>query len=84
MELEPVDEERCQADGPNPEWSPFRLGPVPKRVRCSNMPVWVATEKEPGKDGLRGSMSLCQPCKEVCDEQLAGQIEYKAIVRQAA
>ena len=56
MELIKPDLERCQT-----EWlggSFMTLGPRPT-VRCEKRPVVIATEKIQGKDGLRGSMSLC-------------------------
>lgn len=64
--LTPPDRERCQADVPGN--GPFTLGGKignPKngyRVRCENKPTVVVTERNPGADGLRGSMSLCEDC----------------------
>lgn len=57
--LEPVDLERCQCEE-TPAHSFMSFGPRPKPDRCNQKPVWVATENKPGKDGLMGSMSLCE------------------------
>lgn len=40
------------------------LGPRPWE-RCKAKPIVVVTEVAPGKDGQRGSMSLCASCLEV-------------------
>ena len=38
----------------------------PYYKQCENKPTWIATEKKPNKmDGLIGSMSLCDKCKDV-------------------
>jgi hypothetical protein len=75
--LEPPDRVRCQALRPNKTWSPFALGPahvradgekvggsrqVDRQWRCNVPPVVIVTEAKPGKDGQRGSMSLCADC----------------------
>lgn len=54
--LTPPDPKRCQAESR----SFMTLGPG--RVRCSNTPTVIITEKKPGPDGQRGSMSLCAEC----------------------
>ena len=54
----PVDKDRCQA---YIEESFMALGAV-QLFRCDKAPVYIATESKPGKDGLRGSMSLCRYC----------------------
>lgn len=74
VELEPIDQERCQADVPGP--GPFALGGNlgdPNngyRVRCPNKPSIIAVEKRPGPDGAIGSMSLCERCQTKMLEQL--------------
>jgi len=71
--LEPVDLERCQADVPGN--GPFTMGGKignPRdgyRVRCEHPPIVIATEKEPGEDGRKGSMSLCGGCREALIKQ---------------
>lgn len=61
VELEPVDKTRCQAETITyPNF--MQLGGQRKVERCAKKPVIVATEKEPGRDGLRGAMSLCANC----------------------
>ena len=71
--LTPPDLDRCQADKPGA--GPFALGGEtgdPRNgylMRCRNQPIWIATEKEPGDDGQKGSMSLCDACRKVCETQ---------------
>jgi hypothetical protein len=69
--LTPPDRKQCQAEKPNPDFGPFRMGgSTKKRVRCGNTPTTIATETEPGKDGHRGSMSMCDDCVAVAKLQL--------------
>lgn len=63
--LVPPDYDRCQAESLPGSFMTF--GPR-SWERCTNKPVWIATEKKPREDGLRGSMSLCQPCRVIFDE----------------
>jgi hypothetical protein len=60
--LEPPDRERCQAEKSTTNFMTFG-GEIGKMVRCTNKPTVIATEATPGKDGLRGSMSLCEDCR---------------------
>jgi len=66
--LEPPDLARCQG-----EWTtyqPFVMGGnVHQRTRCPKPPTVIVTEREPGPDGLVGSMSLCDSCLAVFLEQ---------------
>jgi hypothetical protein len=66
--LDPPDLKRCQAERPTGH-SFMTLGPRQKHVRCHEVPVAIATEKEPAADGQRGSMSLCGHCFEVFQKQ---------------
>ena len=59
--LIPADLERCQAITPNGNTF-MTLGGRPGLERCTNKPYVVAKENRPGKDGKRGSMSLCSDC----------------------
>lgn len=52
---------RCQAEISNGV-NFMTLGGRREMVRCANKPIVIATEKEPGPDGYRGSMSLCTSC----------------------
>jgi hypothetical protein len=61
MALIPPDRERCQCEI-RAAHNFMTLGPPPRYERCKNKPVCVITEKEPGPDGERGSMSLCGDC----------------------
>lgn len=69
-ELIPPDRKTCQAEKPNPEWSPFRLGPCPKRIKCEREPVVIIEETKLADDGAIGSMSLCIDCYLVALRQL--------------
>ena len=42
----------------------------PGLMRCSAKPTVIATEKKPGADGVRGSMSLCTECQGVLVERM--------------
>lgn len=72
--LTPADPERCQARVPT--GGPFVIGgpsgdPLDGyRVRCTNTPVVIVTETQPGKDGRRGSMSLCGRCRGVFEKDM--------------
>jgi len=59
--LTPPDLERCQAKKPNGV-NFLTLGGRPEMIRCTDKPTVIAKEIKPGKDGLRGSMSLCTHC----------------------
>ena len=39
-------------------------------VRCTDKPLFIVTEKEPGDGGLKGSMSLCAHCLAVFSRQM--------------
>ena len=65
----PIDKERCQAEKPNGA-NAFTLGGVPKMIRCKNKPTVIATETKAGSDGLKGSMTMCDDCLKVAEEQL--------------
>lgn len=68
------DLDRCQAEKPGN--GPFILGGEigdPRngyRVRCRSKPTVIARERQPGEDGRRGSMSLCNDCKRAFIDQL--------------
>lgn len=55
----PPDRTRCQAEQRVGGFMSF--GP-PSWVRCNRVPIVIATERKPGPDGRRGSMSLCAAC----------------------
>ncbi len=69
MKLIPPDLEQCQAEKPNGV-TPFGFGGRPELIRCTNKPLFLVTEKEPGDDGLKGSMSLCAHCLAVFSKQM--------------
>lgn len=79
--LTPPDLDCCQAEKPNGH-SAFTLGGVPRRVRCTNKPRFIATETTPGDDGLTGRMSLCAPCRKVFEKQMPeGYATFEEIER---
>lgn len=55
--LIPPDTKRCQTI----HGGAFRLGPP---TRCYAKPLYIATERRPGADGRKGSMSLCESCRD--------------------
>jgi len=66
--LEKPDLNQCQAE--KLSYLPFIMGGnVNQRERCSNVPAWVAKEKDPGSDGRQGSMALCDACKKILVKQ---------------
>ncbi len=66
--LEPPDRDRCQAEIHS--YNAFVMGGPTRQVkRCDNKPTVIAKETEPGPDGLKGSMSLCDDCKPKLVEQ---------------
>lgn len=82
--LIPPDLKQCQAEKPGN--GPFVMGGEtgdPRKgylIRCRNKPTVVATEKAPGSDGQKGSMSLCGECQEVFIKQLGiGYAEFTGI-----
>jgi len=76
MKLIPPDPEQCQAqhkEGCWPDAQHFMVIGPRQLVRCKNPPTVIAYEKRPGKDGRKGSMSLCNKCLVVFIEQFGGQ-----------
>jgi hypothetical protein len=74
--LTPPDPDRCQV-----EWqsgSFMTLGPR-QMERCTSRPDWIATEKRPGKDGQRGSMSMCDEHRKVFEKKHPGQATFKKV-----
>ena len=77
-ELTPPDFDRCQAEKPNGNTF-MTLGGRPGLVRCREKPLYIVTEKEPGSDGQRGSMSLCESCHDVAIDQLGDVFDTEHI-----
>ena len=78
MGFTPPDRERCQAAKPNGNTF-MTLGGIPRLERCKNKPIFIAIEVEAGKDGERGSMSLCLECQRQMLKQLPGVATFKKI-----
>lgn len=68
--LIPPDRTRCQAEVPNGHSFMTLGGHLPGRARCDNRPSVIVVEQVPGKDGKRGSMSLCERCLGVFRQQI--------------
>lgn len=66
VKLAPPDLKQCQTIH---RTGAFQFGPPGER-RCTNKPTWIATERKLGKDGQRGSMSLCVDCMLIMEKQL--------------
>lgn len=80
QELEPVSHNACQADIKDP-YNPFQLGAPPPRFRpCGKKPTWYAQETVVGPDGRKGSMSLCDECKVVCEGRLGDKATFEPLV----
>lgn len=80
--LTPPDRKQCQAFPNQLKWNPWSVGGAPRQmpVRCSNKPTWIAKETKPGEDGQRGSMSLCEECKVLCEKHRKNDgITYRRI-----
>lgn len=73
-ELIPPDPNQCQTEittTPGARDGAFSVGGISQRTeRCKNKPAYIATEKVPDADGLRGSMSLCETCKVQFEKQM--------------
>lgn len=70
---------RCQAEISNPTMF-ITWGGRKETIRCHNKPAVIATEKELGPDGYRGSMSLCTSCLVQFMKQVpAGFAEFEEI-----
>lgn len=66
--LDPPDFDMCQAE--IKEGSFMTLGPR-KMVRCKDKPKWLVVEpKAHPPYTVRGSMTLCDKCAEMCRTQL--------------
>jgi hypothetical protein len=65
----PPDFEQCQAEKPNGHTF-MTLGGKPGMVRCDRPPTVLLTEVQPGDDGEKGSMTLCDGCLAVFRKQM--------------
>ena len=81
IQPEGADLNRCQgkkrnmntASG-NPAWE-----------RCTETAKWVATEIEPSPTGVTASISLCEACKQLVEEQLPpNSLTFQLISPRAA
>lgn len=66
----PPDLGTCQAEKPNGHSFMTLGGSLGKLERCTEEPSILIVEKSAGKDGKRGSMSLCKDCFEVFKKQM--------------
>jgi len=72
--LIPPDLTKCQAEKPNGNTF-MTLGGSPGLERCKNKPTTIVKEINPGKDGNKGSMSLCTHCLLVFMKQMKPKLE---------
>lgn len=58
------------------------MGGSPRQVeRCSNKPGYLITELKPGKDGRKGSMTLCDFCKREFVKKTGGMgYKYETLI----
>ena len=73
--LIPPDKNQCQSqkkEGAWPDAQHFMIFGPPRMVQCTAKPTVIIHEKKPNKDGLKGSMSLCDECLKKAIEQLGG------------
>src|ERR1700761_6203738 len=74
QKLIPPDLERCQVEKPN-GYSFMTLGGVPALERCKNPPSVIIAENQPGKDGLKGSMSSCDGCLAIFRQKMGSAVK---------
>ena len=83
VKLTPPDLKQCQAnhlEGAWPDAAHFMVIGPRRLVRCTEKAMFVVTEKRPGKDGVIGSMSLCNKCLARFLDQMGGDFaDVKAI-----
>lgn len=77
--LIPPSRTKCQCWWP--ESSIMTLGPRPTPTRCNRKVVAIITETNPGSDGKRGSMGVCQRCLDIalkrrCEGQMLFDTNY--------
>ena len=71
--LVPPDRVRCQAE--IREGGSFMQLGRHAFQRCASAPTVIVRETKPGRDGRRGSMSLCQSCLDVFKERFPAWAE---------
>lgn len=77
--LIPPDPSRCQAERPNGHTF-MTLGGAPGLVRCESKPTVIATETK----APHGSMSLCDACWKVFNEQMPlGAATFRPVSQEA-
>lgn len=76
--LEPIDFTRCQAV--IREGSFMTFGPRSQK-RCEYEPSYVAIDKDPDEDGMRGGMALCSDCQKVCENEMGDRVVFQEIIR---
>lgn len=75
--LIPPDLDRCQAEkkvGCHPDAQHFMIIGPAGMERCKSKPHYIVCELKAGKDGLKGSMSLCSACLAVFIDQNHGNV----------
>lgn len=75
----PVDRRQCQVEERSQSVSFMTLGPAPPLVRCKDLPTVIAKEKKPGKDGRKGSMSMCTRHQQVFEKDFPNTATFHKI-----
>lgn len=81
IDLIPPDIERCQCEITSGNF--MTLGGTRQTKRCTEKPVYIATEVLPGEDGQCGAMSLCKGCAQemLRDEDLIARVNLTVITK---
>lgn len=78
VKLIPPDMKQCQVEKPNGNTF-MTLGGVPGLVRCKNKPTVLVKETKAGKDGQKGSMTMCASCYEVFKERAPDMAKHTTV-----
>ena len=58
------------------------LGPRLAQERCKNIPTVIVKENKPGKDGRRGSMSLCDECLKALERMVGKKYATITLIKR--
>lgn len=81
-DLTPPDYNQCQCEITTTLGFMQMGGPRKTTERCKNKPTMLMEEREPGEDGQRGSMTVCDDCfKQAQLGVLAGSTIYSRLTK---
>lgn len=81
--LEPPDLQRCQAEKPNGTNFMTMGGAIGRLERCTRDAQVIVKERKPGKDGRKGSMSLCHGClAQLIKQQPDADVDIQSITKK--